>query len=165
MYHRLKISFHPSATHTSPLKSAAGDIIKDRGKLMKRWAEHYQQLYYRENIITDTAIGSISLLPVMNELYVPPSVGEPRRAINSLACGKAPVNDGIPSEAIKAGMNTALLHHLHELLLHCWEEGTVPRTCATSTSSRSTRTRETAATVITTLKCPSSVSLGRPLPV
>lgn len=165
MYHRLKISFHPSATHTSPLKSAAGDIIKDRGKLMKRWAEHYQQLYYRENIITDTAIGSISLLPVMNELYVLPSVVEPRRAINSLACGKAPVNDGIPSEAIKAGMNTALLHHLHELLLHCWEEGTVPRTCATPTSSRSTRTRETAATVITTLKCPSSVSLGRPLPV
>ena len=96
---------------------------------MKRWGEHYQQLYYRENIITDTAVESTSLLPVMNELYVPPSVGEPRGAINSLAFGKAPVNDGIPSEAIKAGMNTALLHHLHEPLLQCWEEGTVPRTC------------------------------------
>ena len=113
---------------------------------MKRWAEHYQQLYYTENIITDTAAESTSLLPVMNELYVPPSVGEPRGAINSLAFCKAPVNDGIPSEAIKAGMNTALLHHLHEPLLQCWEEGTVPRTCATPTSSRSTRTRETAAT-------------------
>ncbi|CAH3161900.1 unnamed protein product [Porites lobata] len=85
---------------------------------MKRWAEHYQQLYYRENIITDTAAESTSLLPVMNELYVPPSVGEPRGAIKSLAFCKAPVNDGIPSEAIKAGMNTALLHHLHEPLLH-----------------------------------------------
>lgn len=29
------------------------------------------------------------------------------------------------SEVIKAGMNTALLYHLHELLLQCWEEGTV----------------------------------------
>lgn len=77
---------------------------------MKRWGEHYQQLYYRENIITDTAVETTSLLPVMNELYVPPSVGEPRGAINSLAFGKAPVNDGIPSEAIKAGMNTALLY-------------------------------------------------------
>ena len=111
MYDHLKIAFHPSATHSSPLKSAAGDIIKDRGKLLKRWAEHYQQLYYRENIITDTAIESTSLLPVMNERAI--------RAINCLACGKAPVNDGIPSEAIKAGMNTALLHHLHELLLQC----------------------------------------------
>ena len=152
MYDRLKIAFHPSATHTSPLKSAAGDIIKDRGKLMKRWAEHYQQLYYRENVITDTAVESTSLLPVMNELYVSPSAGEPRREINSLACGKATVNDGIPSEAVKAGMNTALLHHPHKLLLQCWEEGTVPRACATPTSSRSTRTRKTAATVITTLK-------------
>ena len=93
---------------------------------MKRWAEHYQEFYSRENIVTDTAIDSTSLLPVMNKLDVPPSVGELRKAINSLACGKAPGNDGVPSEVIKAGMNTALLYHLHELLLQCWEEGTVP---------------------------------------
>ena len=36
-------------------------------------------------------------------------------------------NDGVPSEVIKASMNTALLYHLHELLLQCWEEGTVPQ--------------------------------------
>ena len=40
-------------------------------------------------------------------------------------CGKAPGKDGIPPEAIKAGKQTTLLHHLHELLLQCWEEGTV----------------------------------------
>ena len=90
---------------------------------MKRWAEHYHQLYYRENIITNTAVESTS------STFHPQCMGEPRGAINSLAFGKAPVNDGIPSEAIKAGMNTALLHHLHEPLLQCWEEGTVPRTC------------------------------------
>ena len=94
---------------------------------MKRWTEHYQELYSRENIVTDTAIDSTSLLPVMNKLDVPPSVGELRKAINSLACGKAPGNDGVPSEVIKAGMNRALLYHLHELLLQCWEEGTVPQ--------------------------------------
>ena len=26
-----------------------------------------------------------------------------------------------------AGKKTALLHHLHQLLLQCWEEGTVPQ--------------------------------------
>ena len=92
---------------------------------MKRWAEHYQELYSRENIVTDTAIDSTSLLPVMDKLDVPPSVDELRKAINSPACGKAPGNDGVSSEVIKAGMNTALLYHLHELLLQCWEEGTL----------------------------------------
>ena len=89
---------------------------------MKGRAEHYQELYSRENIVTDTAIDSTSLLPVMNKLDVPPT-----KAINSLACGKAPGNDRVPSEVIKPGMNTALLYHLHELLLQCWEEGTVPQ--------------------------------------
>lgn len=30
-------------------------------------------------------------------------------------------------EVIKAGKKTILLQHLHELLLQCWEEGTVPQ--------------------------------------
>eukprot|EP00064_Thunnus_orientalis_P014087 superscaffoldBa00002400_g14128 len=47
--------------------------------------------------------------------------------LNYLACGKAPGNNGIPPEVIKAGKNSALLNHLHELLLQCWEEGTVPQ--------------------------------------
>ena len=122
-----QISFRPKRHPPAPLKSAAGDIIRDRSKLMKRWAKHYQELYSRENIVTDTAIESTSFLPVMNKLDVPPSVDQLRKAINSLACGKAPGNDGVPSEVIKAGMNTALLYHLHELLLQCWEEGTVPQ--------------------------------------
>lgn len=40
-----------------------------------------------------------------------------------------------------------------------------PRKCSTPTSSRSTSTRETAAILTTTVEYPSSVSLGRPLPV
>ena len=127
MYDGTKIAFGPSTTQTAPLKSAAGNIITDRGKLMKRWAEHYQELYSRENIVTDTADESTSHLPVMNELDVPPSVEELCKAMNSLACGKAPGNDGIPSKVIKAGMNTALLHYVHGFLLQCWEEGTVPQ--------------------------------------
>ena len=66
-------------------------------------------------------------LPVMEELDVPPSAEELSKAIDSLACGKAPGNDGIPPEVIKAGKESALLKHLHELLLQCWEEGTVPQ--------------------------------------
>ena len=55
MYDGIKIAFGPSAAQTAPLKSPADDIITDRGNLMKKLAEYYQELHYRENFVTDTA--------------------------------------------------------------------------------------------------------------
>jgi len=127
MYDGMKKALGPNITKIAPLKSASGDIITDRGKQMERWAEHYQELYSRENVVSTAAVENTNALPVMEELDAPPSVDELRKAIDSLASGKAPGNDGIPPEVVKAGKNTALLHHLHELLLQCWEEGTVPQ--------------------------------------
>ena len=42
----------------TPLKSASGDIT-DRGR-QERWAEHYQQLFSRENIVSDAAVERIT---------------------------------------------------------------------------------------------------------
>ena len=131
---------------------------------MKRWLNTTKSSTL-ETIVTDTAIESTSLLPVMNKLDFPPSVDELRKAINSLACGKAPGNDGVPSEVIKAGMNTALLYHLHELLLQCWEEGTLPQDMRDANVITLYKNKVTAATVTTSVEYPPSVSLGRPLPV
>ena len=77
--------------------------------------------------MTDTAVENTCPLPVMEELDDPPTIEELGKAIDSLASGKAPGNDGIPPEVIKAGKETSLLEHLHELLLQCWEEGSVPQ--------------------------------------
>ncbi len=63
----------------------------------------------------------------MEELDAPPSIEELNKSINSLAWGKAPGSDGIPPEVVKAGKKCDLLNYLHELLLQCWEEGTVPQ--------------------------------------
>ncbi|XP_037804507.1 uncharacterized protein LOC119598887 [Penaeus monodon] len=111
MYEGMKKAFGPSINKIAPLKSTAGDIITVCSKQMERWAEHYQELYSREN--------------VGREHRQPPY--ELSKAIDSLACGKAPGKDGIPPEVIKVGKKTALLHHLHQLLQQCWEEGTVPQ--------------------------------------
>ena len=94
---------------------------------MQKWAEHYLKLYSRENIVTDSAVKSTCALPILEELNILPLVEELSKAINSLACSKAPGKDGIPPEVIKAGKQNTLLHHLHELLLQCWEKGTVPQ--------------------------------------
>lgn len=41
---------------------------------MERWAEHFQELHSRENIVMDTVIESTANLPVMQEFDDPPSV-------------------------------------------------------------------------------------------
>ena len=92
---------------------------------MERWVEHYQELYSNESTITDTAIGLTSLLPIMEELDIPPTSEELCKAIDSLASVKAPGIDGISPEVIKAGKQSNLLDHLHKLRLQCWQKCTV----------------------------------------
>ena len=117
MYEGMKKAFGPSIVKTAPLKSTSGEIITDRAKHMERWAEHYQELYSRETTVTDRAIENTPSLPVMEELDTPPTVEELRKAIDSIANNKAPGKDGIPNEIIKAGKQSCLLSHLHELVL------------------------------------------------
>ena len=71
MYKGIKKAFGLSITKDAPLKSASGDIISDRNKQMERWAEHYEELYTRENLVTDTAVENTNPLPVLEELDVP----------------------------------------------------------------------------------------------
>ncbi|KAL8578631.1 hypothetical protein ACOMHN_007089 [Nucella lapillus] len=127
MYEGIKKAFGPSAIKIAPLKSTTGEIITNRTKQMERWAEYYQELYSRETIVTDTAVKNTCSLPVIEELDDPPTFEELSKAIDSLARSKAPGIDGIPPKVIKAGKQTSLLEHLHNLLLQCWEDGTVPQ--------------------------------------
>ena len=54
-------------------------------------------------------------LPVLEELDTEPTLDELNKAIDALSCGKAPGEDCIPPEIIKAG-KPALIKPLHKLL-------------------------------------------------
>ena len=129
----------------APLKSATGEVIKDKAKQMDRWVEHYAKLYGRGNTLTDTAYEAIETLTSMPELDEPPNELELSKAIDCLHTGKAPGLNSIPPEFIKCAKST-LLGPLHKLLCQCWEEGEVPQ--------GSIRTRRTGVTVTTTGESP-----------
>ena len=62
----------------------------------------------------------------MDELDSEPSVEELSKAVDRLASGKSPGNDGIPPDLTKH-CNTTLLLPLHKVICQCWQEGAVPQ--------------------------------------
>ncbi|XP_050710731.1 uncharacterized protein LOC126995286 [Eriocheir sinensis] len=126
MYEGTKKALGPTQSKTAPLKSSSGEVITDKGKQMERWVEHYSELYSRENSVATSALHAIEPLPIMEELDAEPTLEELSKDIDSLACGKAPGNDGIPQNLIKRCKST-LLQPLHDTICQCWREGGVPQ--------------------------------------
>lgn len=118
MYDDMTTALGPTQSKTAPLKSISGVVITDKGKQMKRWVEHYSELYSRENSVVDSALDVIEPLPIMEDLDAEPTLEELSKAINSLACSKAPGTDGIPLDLIKRCKPT-LLQPLHDTLCQC----------------------------------------------
>ena len=102
------------------MSSSSGETLKAREKQMERWAKHFSRNFK----ISDQVIQNIQSLPIMNELNSLPTLKELNKAIDSLACAKAPGNDAIPSKILKVG-KSVLLNPLHKLLFQCWDEGSV----------------------------------------
>ena len=87
---------------SAPLKSKTGEVIKDKGKKMSWWVEHYLGIYCRENSVTQEALDSIKDLPVLEELDSELNLEELSKAIDTLTSGKASGDDGIPSKISNA---------------------------------------------------------------
>ena len=126
MYEGIKTAFGPQTIKTAPIKSKDGLPISDRNMQLKRWTEHYLELYSTENTITQEALNNIPQLSVMNNLDELPSIEEFEEAYDHLAKGKSPGKDNIPPEVIIEG-KPVLLQPLYELLCLCWEEKEVPQ--------------------------------------
>ena len=125
MYEGIKTAFGPQAMKTAPIKSKDGLPISDSKMQLKRWTEHYLELYSTENTITQEALNNIPQLSVLDHLDEEPSIEEFEEAYDHLAKGKAPGKDNIPPEVIIEG-KPVLLQPLYELLCLCWEEKEVP---------------------------------------
>ena len=126
MYEGIKKATGPRISKSAPIKSKTGEIITEKDKQMRRWTEHYLELYATQNVVSDFALDSIPELPMLDQLDALPSIEELGKAIDHLSSGKAPGDDGIPAEVLKSSKET-LLKPLHDLLCACWEQGHIPQ--------------------------------------
>ena len=67
MFEGIKKATGPTQSKTASLRSKTGEVITDSDKQMKRWVEHYLEIYETENKVTEAALNAIPLLMVLEE--------------------------------------------------------------------------------------------------
>ena len=85
---------------TGPTQSKTSEVITNSDKQMKRWVEHYLEIYGTDKKVTEAALNAISQLNVLEELDAEPTLDELEKAISCLNSRKAPGSDGISPEII-----------------------------------------------------------------
>ena len=124
-YQNLKGVFGPKTDGCTPILSSDGSLLTDRGDIIKRWAEHFQNVLNRESHVDNDVIDSIPQRPILDHLAADPSIAEVNSAIKQLTKG-VPGEDGIPAEVYKCG-STLLVRKLTELITLMWVQGAVPQ--------------------------------------
>ena len=100
-----------------------GNPLTTTNEQLKRWAEHFRELLNRP--IPDSPPDKPSVETELPISCDKPSKAEIKKAIVPLRGGKAAGPDGIPAEAIKADIETAV-NMLYSLFSKIWEKEEVP---------------------------------------
>ena len=116
---------HSSGRGNHHQKSDGETLIKDQEGLQKRWAEHFRHLLNRTSTVDHAALSQIPQQLVKNELTLPPSMEEIRKAIFQTNSGRASGKDGIPAEIYKVA-GPSILEAFQDILLCIWNEEEMP---------------------------------------
>lgn len=100
-------------------------LIKEKEKILDRWAEQSNSVLSRPSTINDEAINRLPQFPINHSLDAVPTLEEIQKAISLLSTGKAPSGDCIPAEIYKEG-GMSLVKNLHSLFDLIWNQGKVP---------------------------------------
>ena len=120
-YNALKTIYGPQSSGSSPVLSADGSTLyTDKDKILKRWAEHFNNVLNRPSSINEAAIARLPQAVPNMTLVNTISEDEVLKATSRLLNGKAPGADAIPGEIFKKGGPKLItkLTELFNIMLH-----------------------------------------------
>ena len=127
LYGLLRQVFGPPSSSVVPVKSKDGStIIKDSSGIMKRWKEHFGDLFYNPSVVDNTAVESIPQRDLIVELDAVPTREESDLSIKQINAGKAPGLDGIPVELLQKG-GEKVKSIVYLLIRKSWEGIPIPQ--------------------------------------
>ena len=120
LYGLLRQVFGPTSSPVAPLKSKDNSsLIKDPKQIMKRWQEHFKDLFHNPSSVDDAVLDSIPQLEIRHQLSRLPTLDEVELTVKQINTRKAPGLDGIPVELLQTGSNN-ILRVVHDLIVKSW---------------------------------------------
>ena len=106
--------------------NADGTIrFTDRSEILKRWAEHFNNVLSQPSIISLAALDETTQHPIIHQLEARPNIAETTQAIKKLTSGKAAGSDAITPEIYKHG-GINLIKRLVKLFTIIWDSRSIP---------------------------------------
>ena len=126
-YSLLRQAYGPKSSAVVPMKSKDNSkTLKSPDEIMKRWTEHFSDLFFNPSEVDDEAIDSLPQSELCDDLDMAPSFEETMAAMGQINTGKAPGPDGIPIELIVHG-GVNVHQAVHSLLIAVWGGVPVPQ--------------------------------------
>jgi len=126
-YSSIKALSGPANRSLNPVKSAGGEMLRDREHILQRWADHFDVLLNAQRQFDITVLDSLPQLPVDGALDQQPTRLEVELALVSLKDNKSSGPDGVPAEILKS-CGEFFVDTLTEFIQYVWNTGNVPET-------------------------------------
>ena len=107
------------------LSADGTSLLTDKKAILKRWAEHFDNVLNRPSSINDDAINRLQQVECNLLLDEFPTVSDTVKVIKLLSSGKASGSDAIPAEIYKAG-GTPVATKMKELFHIMWRKKSHP---------------------------------------
>ena len=127
LYNLLRQAYGPKSPTCVPMLSKDGSsIAKSTEDIMKRWTEHFSDLFLNPSEVDFEALDTLPQSDFHQSLLRDPSLVEIKSCLKQLNTGKAPGIDGIPVELLLHGGEN--LHQaVHSLNLRVWHDEPMPQ--------------------------------------
>ncbi|CAF2121924.1 unnamed protein product [Rotaria magnacalcarata] len=108
-----------------PIQNKNGDLLTNSADRLSRWREYLSELLNVHTSLDPSIIQQIDAPPIskkeQEQQDKPPSLAEVQEAIRQMKSRKAPGNDGITADLLKAG-GLPVAIWLHEIFVDIWKQ-------------------------------------------